>query len=161
MRRTIVGQKELQTGERGLSYILIALGLFAVYAAAKISGSKLTISSPGAFPLFISSLLLIFGIWIWGEKRKFSPDQYSGYGEKMKALGELIFTKDVVVIISLLFLYSIGMNFLGFPIATLAFLWVGISYLKRGNLLRNLLISLLNLGVILFIFKLIFKVILP
>lgn len=151
----------LQTGERGLSYILIALGLFATYEATKISGAELTSSSPGAFPLFISSTLLIFGIWIWGEKRNFSPIRYSSYGEKVKALGELIFTKSVVVIVFFIALYSLFLDFLGFSLATLIFLWASISYLTKGKWIRNLMIAALNLGLILLIFKLIFKVILP
>ncbi|AOT70495.1 tripartite tricarboxylate transporter TctB family protein [Geosporobacter ferrireducens] len=153
--------RELQVGERGLSYMLIALSSFAIYESVKISGANLTSSSPGAFPLFISSLLFVFSMWIWGEKKKFSPESYSNYGEKIKALGNLIFKKDVVVVILLLVLYSVFLGIVGFPLATFAFLWIAISYLTSGSWGKNLFIALLNLGVILLIFKVLFKVILP
>lgn len=154
-------KKELPVGERGLSYILIAISLFVIYTAYNISGKKLTSSSPGAFPLFISVLLLIFAIWIWGEKRKLSPNPYSSYREKIGALGNKVFTKDVMVVVLLLIIYCISLDIIGFPITTFAFLWLCISYLQRGNILKNLFIAALNLGIIMLIFKVVFKVILP
>ena len=137
--------------ERKIEFSLILLSVFAVFESIKISGSELTSTSPGAFPLFVSVLLLGFSIWIFVEGSKRKED----------ASKDKIFTKEIIFIIILLFLYSLLLESIGFEIATLGFLFFSISYLSKKNTIRNLLISLLTVGIIIFVFKTIFKVILP
>ncbi|SNS81249.1 Tripartite tricarboxylate transporter TctB family protein [Anaerovirgula multivorans] len=153
--------KKLKVGEKVLCYGIGLLSVFILYQASKISGFVPKPSSPGAFPLMVSIALCIFSLGIWGESRKFSPNHFTTLGEYFKAIGELVFTKDIIIMIMFLILYSVLLPRLGFNIATVLFLWSGISYLTSGNWVRNLLIAFLNLGVILLTFKFIFKVILP
>lgn len=155
-----MGKSQLKLGERGLSIILILFSIFAIIESYKISGTKLTSSSPGAFPIFISSMLLIFSIWILGEKRSLSQSKME-IKERLKALGNLIFTKDIVVVLILLIIYSVILELVGFTISTFLFLWIAISFLSSGKILRNLGVSILSVSIILLIFKTIFKVILP
>jgi hypothetical protein len=61
----------------------------------------------------------------------------------------------------LLILYSLLLESIGFEIATFGFLFLSISYLSKKNTIRNLLISLLTVGIIIFVFKTVFKVVLP
>lgn len=156
-----MGKKQLQIGERGLSFILILFSIFAIYESYKISGTKLTSASPGAFPLFISIMLLIFSIWIWGEKCKLSLSSKLKLGDRIKALGNLLFTKEISVVIILLIVYASVLELLGFTLSTFLFLWITISFLSSGKILRNLGVSVLSVSIILLIFKTIFKVILP
>ena len=137
--------------ERKIEFSLIVLSVFSVFQSLKISGSELTPTSPGAFPLFISVLLLGFSIWIFIE----------GSRRDEKAFKDSIFTKEIIFIIILLAIYSLLLESVGFEIATLGFLFLSINYLSKKNTIRNLLISLLMVGIIIFVFKTIFKVILP
>lgn len=137
--------------ERKIEFSLIILSIFAFFQSFKISGNELTPTSPGAFPLFISVLLLIFSVWIFieGSKKDVSTSQ------------DKIFTKEIIFLVILLILYSLLLETIGFEIATLVFLFLAISYLSKKNIIRNLLISLLTVGIIIFVFKTVFKVILP
>lgn len=137
--------------ERKIEFSLIILSIFAFFQSFKISSNELTPTSPGAFPLFISVLLLIFSVWIFieGSKKDVSTSQ------------DKIFTKEIIFLVILLILYSLLLETIGFEIATLVFLFLAISYLSKKNIIRNLLISLLTVGIIIFVFKTVFKVILP
>ncbi len=137
--------------ERKIDLTLIVLSIFAIYQSYRISGSELTSTSPGAFPLFISILLFIFSIWIFieGSKRDESSSK------------DKIFSKEIIVITILLVLYALFLVLVGFEIATFVFLFIAISYLSKKDLFKNLLISFITVGLIIFIFKTVFKVILP
>ncbi len=137
--------------ERKIEFSLIVLSLFAIFQSLKISGKELTTTSPGAFPLFISILLLGFSIWIFIEGRKINKIPSK----------DKIFTKEIIFIAILLILYSLLLESLGFEIVTLGFLFLSISYLSKQNIIKSLFISLLTVGIIIFVFKTIFKVILP
>lgn len=137
--------------ERKIEMSLIILSVFAIFQSLKISENELTTTSPGAFPLFISVLLLVFSIWIFIEGSK--KDKNSSKDK--------IFTKEIIFIIILLILYSLLLESIGFEIATFGFLFFSISYLSKKNIIRNLLISLLTVGIIIFVFKTVFKVVLP
>ena len=137
--------------ERKIEVSLIILSVFAIFQSLKISGNELTTTSPGAFPIFISVLLLVFSIWIFIEGRKKDENPSK----------DKIFTKEIISTIILLILYSLLLESIGFEIATFGFLFLSISYLSKKNTIRNLLISLLTVGIIIFVFKTVFKVILP
>lgn len=137
--------------ERKIDLTLIALSIFAIYQSFRISGSELTSTSPGAFPLFISILLFVFSIWIFIEG-----------GKKVESSSEdKIFSNEIIIITILLVLYGLFLELIGFEIATFVFLFISISYLSKKDILKNLLISLITVGLIIFIFKTVFKVILP
>lgn len=137
--------------ERKIEVSLIILSVFAIFQSLKISENELTTTSPGAFPIFISTLLLVFSVWIFieGRKKHKNPSK------------DKIFTKEIISIIILLILYSLLLESIGFEIATLGFLFLSMSYLSKKNTIRNLLISLLTVGIIIFVFKTVFKVVLP
>lgn len=156
-----MGKSQLKVGERALSFILILFSIFAIYQSYKISGKQFTSSCPGAFPMFTSIVLLILGIWIWGEKKHLSPEKYPSLKEKMRAIRDLILNRDIFIVIILIFAYSMVLEILGFSISTFLFLWISMTYLSLGKIIRNFGISLLSLSIILLIFKTIFRVILP
>ena len=137
--------------ERKIEFSLILFSIFTIFQSAKISGSELTSTSSGAFPLFISVLLLIFSIWIFVEGSK----------EKEGKVKYKIFTREIGVIILLLALYGLLLELLGFGIATFGFLFISISYLSKKDIFKNLIVSSLTVVIIIFIFKTVFKVILP
>lgn len=137
--------------ERKINLTLIVLSIFAVFQSYKISGNELTSTSPGAFPLFISALLLIFSILIYIEERRKGQVEFK----------TLLFSKEIIVIIILLVLYGLLLETIGFEIATFGFLFIAISYLSKKDILKNLIISSLTVVVIIFIFKTVFKVMLP
>lgn len=137
--------------ERKIEFSLILFSIFAIFQSAKISGSELTTTSSGAFPLFISVLLLIFSIWVFIETSK----------KKQVNHKDKIFTQEIIVIIILLALYGLLLEAIGFEIATFGFLFISISYLSKKDIFKNLIISSLTVLIIIFIFKTVFKVILP
>lgn len=153
--------EKLKVGEKLFNYILMILGIFAVYGASKISGIIPKTDSPGALPLFIAFSLCAFSLWIYGENRTFSPIHFNTYKERQKAFKELVFPNDILIMVVLLIIYSIGLDVIGFNISTFAFLWISMIYLTAGNWLKNLGYTAISLGFILIIFKFLFKVILP
>ncbi len=121
--------------EKKIDITLIVLSLFAVFQSVRISGRELTPTSPGAFPLFISILLLVFSIWIYIEDNKKVESKFEGS----------IFSKEIIVIIILLVLYGLLLELLGFGIATFGFIFISTCYLSKGNIIKNFIISSLTL----------------
>lgn len=154
-------KNELKAGEIGLSTILILFSSFAIYESYRISEVDLTISSPGAFPMFISILLLIFSIWIFVEDYRSNRQKKQRILDKISSIGRLILPKKIFQTIIFLAIYALVLDKIGFVISTLMFLWISISFLAKENFLKNLGISILIVVSIVLIFNTIFNVVLP
>lgn len=154
-------KKRLKPGERGFGIILIIISILAIFQSVGISGAEITPTSPGAFPLFISTISLMFAIWIWAEKRSLSSQKHLSIWEKSKSIVKMLISKDIAVMIIFLFIYSLVLEYFGFEISTFLFLWVSMVFLARGKVFKSFGVSLFIISIILVIFKTIFKVILP
>lgn len=146
------------SGELGFSIIFIAFSIFIVISAFQISGKEITLSSPGAFPVFVSTVMLIMAILVWREVKKFSPKNVEFPFRKAITM---LFTRDVTGMIVLVLIYAFVLSAVGFKISTLVFLWVSMLFLKAGSWKKTLIISFFTVISILLIFSFVFKVILP
>ena len=79
-------KQENKVGEMGLSIFLILFSIFVIYVSYGISGSDITISSPGAFPLFISIMMLVFSLWIATENYRVSKNSNETISSKLKSI---------------------------------------------------------------------------
>lgn len=145
-------------GELGFSIIFVAFSIFIVISAFQISGTEITLSSPGAFPVFVSIIMLIMSILVWREVKGFSP---KGVSDKFKQAINMLFKRDVSGMMILVIIYAIALSLVGFKITTLLFLWASMMFLKAGSWKKNLIISFLTVVVIIVLFSFVFKVILP
>lgn len=153
-------RRHRKPGEMALIYILVFISVFSLFAAYKISGFS-SLSSPGAFPMFTTIVLVVMALGVWREAKNLSPGPVSGMGEKFREVVNLLFTREVAGIILALVIYSLALEILTFIPATLLFLWGSMLFLKAGKWHKALFYSILNMVIIIVIFNFIFKVVLP
>lgn len=156
-----MGKKELKAGEIGLGIILVLFSILAIYESYRISEANLTIASPGAFPMFISIILLVFSIWIGIENYQSKRLKKYSVLEKTKSIASLVLSKDIFLTIAFLIIYAFILEKVGFIISTIMFLWTSISFLTKGKIFKNLGVSILIVASIVLIFNTIFNVVLP
>ena len=156
-------QKPFAPGEKGFAVFLLLFGAFFFWQSLKLYQAKPGIEGPGAMPLFISALIVIFSLCIIISDRK-APSENHGLslGEQVKKTLGFIFQKDVLVEMLLILAYCVALNLkVGFYIATPVFLWVSMCYLMRKDYVKNLLWTALSTAFILVVFRFIFSVMLP
>lgn len=151
-------KRKMINGEKGFVYILIGFSILALYFAIQILKKEVAFSSPGFFPVFVSSIMILNALLIWREMKKLSPNNSKN---KIKETMNSMLNKRIVVTIILIFVYALLMSLVGFEISTLLFLFSIMMFLKAGNWPKVLIISSVTLGVIIVIFSTIFNVILP
>lgn len=157
---------ELVSGEQVFTIILFLTGLFAFILSlnllAKVKAPK--ISSAAAVPLFVSFLwmLLSFIMILENIKKKSPLSSLKGTKEKIKAAVEYVMPFTVFIMILFCICYCILM-FLGlsFYIATPAFLWGSMCYLKKGSFIKNILWSAIVMAFIIVVFRIVFGVVFP
>lgn len=150
--------KKTLPGELGISLIFVSLSIFIVISALYILKADITLSSPGAFPMFVSMIMLITSILIYKDIKDNSKERYNS---SLKKTMTLLFNKDVLGMIIFILIYTIMLSIAGFKITTLFFLWGSMIFLKVGNWKKTLIISVSTVASIILIFSFVFKVILP
>ena len=156
-------QKPFAPGEKGFAFGLLLFGAFFFWQSLKLYQAKPGIEGPGAMPLFISALIIIFSLCIIISDWK-APSENHGlsFGEQAKKTLGFIFQKDVLVQMILILAYCVALNLkVGFYIATPVFLWISMCYLMRKDYVKNLLWTALCMAFIIVVFRFIFSVMLP
>lgn len=155
--------QSLNAGETGFTVVLLLAGLFFTWQSVLLYRQAPGASSYGAVPLFCSVLIVIFALAILLEDRKKkTPISGQSIGRAIKAAFTDILPKDMLVIIALGVLYCVAMYLnLGFMVTTPVFLWCSMTYLSRGNYLKNLLWTALCMIFIYLVFRVLFSVVLP
>lgn len=151
-----------KTGELGFSIVLLAVGVLALIESIRMFTKEPTPSSFGAIPLFLSSTIVFFQAKIiFFELRKASNNDAD---EKQTWLMKIqqILPVDILVIFAALVVYCILLMFkVGFEVSTVVFLVFTMTYLMRGQLLKNLIYTAISMAFILVVFRWLFQVILP
>ncbi len=155
--------QQFKSGEKGFSFFLLAFGLFFTWQSLLLYQESPELSSYGSVPLFCSlaisilSLLVIITDW-----NKESVNSGKAILQQVKNALSHLFTKDVIVMVAFVVAYCsalcVGVNFM---ISTPVFLWVSMTFLSRGNYVKNLLWSALCMGFIYVVFQILFSVVLP
>lgn len=148
-----------RTGEKYFTLIILAIGIFMLKEGIEIYRNSPGISSSGALPVFLSSLIIVFSFILFIKNRK---ENINSKEEKEENIIKFLFNTDVVVMVLLIFLYGIALLFgMKFLIITPIFLWVSMSFLEKGDYLKNLIYTIFLMIGIIVVFEYLFQVILP
>jgi hypothetical protein len=144
-------------GERILLWFLMAFSLFALITALMIPHLE-NLSSSGAFPIFITSIMLASAATILWKNRKRCAAL--PLGEEIRQARPFAFPKIVIGYTAILLAYILLTAPLHFLPSTYLFLVGSFLFLKGSNLWKSLLIAAFMLAIIYVLFQTIFKVIL-
>jgi len=144
-------------GERMLIWFLLFFGVFVFTQAVQMKGFE-SLSSPGAFPVFISLVMIFSSARILWKNRK----QYSTLKlrEELGLALSLVLPNTVLIYIIILILYIFSLTPLHFFVSSYLFLVGSFIFLKGTSIWRSFIIAAGMLGAIYLIFQYIFKVIL-
>ena len=153
-------ERRKQPGEGAFGIILLLVSLIFVWQSYEISGFS-ALSSPGAFPLAASAVMLIAAlIVVIGDLRR-SRDTEGRLTDKARLFSAQVTPTVVVVFTGFVIGYSALLNVLGFLPTSFLFLFVAIHFLHRGSVFHSFIVALGSLIVIYVIFRLVFTVVLP
>lgn len=142
----------MKKGERIFCFVLFGLAVLFLLASLQVTPlSELTVTSDGAYPILISTLSLIFGLWMVLENR----------GKPEDSDEKFVLHPDILVMILLILLYAVSILILHYVLATLLFTVLSIAYLERKNWKTGLLVGFISTFWIVLVFKYLFRVILP
>jgi putative tricarboxylic transport membrane protein len=144
-------------GERILLWFILAFSIFAFTTALMIPHLE-HLSSSGAFPIFITFIMIASAVRIlWKNRIRYAA---LSFGEEMNQAQSFALPKIVVGYTAILILYILLTAPLHFLPSTYLFLVGSFLFLKGSNLWKSLLIAAGMLAVIYVLFQTIFKVIL-
>jgi hypothetical protein len=153
---TMEGNTERKPGERILTWFLLALSLSVVVAAWRMPHE--TLSSSGAFPLFIGSVMILSVLRVlWKEWKVFASWKWR---EERSLIQPFVLPREVSFYIGVLVVYIVVTVSLGFWISSYLFLVGSFLMLKGARLFKALIIGVVMLAVIWLLFQYIFRIIL-
>jgi putative tricarboxylic transport membrane protein len=152
-------KRKQRPGERWLTWFLLGFGLFALSQSIRISGFQ-SLSSAGAFPIFVSSVLIFSVIFIMLKNRRKTIPVSSRIKEELALARVYVFPKMIVIYMLILFGYMFLLSPLHFLGSSFVFLIVSVIYLK-GTSWRYVFFTAAGMvaGIYL-VFQYLFKVIL-
>lgn len=155
--------RKLEKGEISIVvfFALISAILFAL--SLKMYQANPVLSSQGAFPLIITSLMLLMVLFMFIELKNHDKayDRQISISDKVKETFILLLPGKISRVLLMILLYAITMPIIGFPISTFLFLLITMFMLSGENIKRIFLTSAGIVVVIVVIFQFVFKVILP
>jgi hypothetical protein len=147
---------ERRPGERMLIWFLLALSLFVSFVAWRMP--RETLSSSGAFPLFIGSVMILSVVRIlWKERKVFASWKWRG---ELSLIQPFMLPREVFTYIVVLVVYIVVTSSLGFWISSYLFLVGSLLLLKGARPVKALIIGVVTLAVIWLLFQYIFRIIL-
>ena len=149
-----------QVGELVFVGLLLALAAGVAVQAWRIAGFS-GISSPGAFPLGVSAVLLLAGGCILVDTLRKPACGAGGWLAAARQFASQHFPRCILVFIALAVAYLASIQWASFYPATFVFLLLAALYLGRGRPLVALLASGVSTGLIWLLFSLAFSVYLP
>ena len=144
-----------QPGESLFGFLMLALSLFLFWQAYEIAGFS-ALSSPGAFPMAASAIMVISSCVAIVHDFKRPADSF-----EWPHFFERILPPTVAIMIGIIFVFAVVLETVGFILTALAFLIITIKMLHRGTLAHASLISVIGLVLIYLVFRIIFVVVLP
>jgi len=140
-------------GEALFALLLSLLSLAAVWQAYGIAGFE-ALSSPGAFPMAVTAIMVISSLVIAVDTIRSPRDGTSD-------LFRDILPPAAAVMALFILLYAVALRPLGFLPTSLIFLFVSILLLSRRGVLFSAIVSVGSLLAIYVIFRLVFSVLMP
>jgi putative tricarboxylic transport membrane protein len=148
---------EQRPGERILLWFILAMSLFAFIVALMIPHLE-HLNSAGAFPIFITSIMIASAVRIlWKNRKRYAV---LSLAEEVSQAQPFAVPKIVAGYSVILFLYILLTAPLHFLPSSYLFLVGSFLFLKGASLWKSFLIAAFMLAIIFVLFQTIFKVIL-
>ncbi|MGN0157519.1 MAG: tripartite tricarboxylate transporter TctB family protein [Brotaphodocola sp.] len=154
--------RQMIKGEMACAYTLLVVSLLAFAAALLLFLENPGVATQGTFPLAASSVMVLSSLVMVGEMKCLSPSFAEEEKENrfMKTL-RFLFPDKMAPVMLLIVVYAVMLPYVGFMIATAAFLFLIMMLLKAGKWSHCVLISAGIVAGIMIIFQFIFHVVLP
>jgi putative tricarboxylic transport membrane protein len=150
-------QTQQRPGERIFLWFLLALGIFVLVTALMIPNLE-NLSSSGAFPIFIGSVLILSTVRVlWQNREKYATLTLQ---EESRQAPAFVLPLNVVGYALILFLYILTTAPLHFLPSSFGFLVISFIFLKGTTPLRSLIVAAATLACIYVLFHTVFRVIL-
>lgn len=156
---------DLQPGEKGFTIVLLAFCAFLLYRSILLWQQAPGINGPAIVPILASGLpALLLAISVLTNFWKTTPlssKELSGK-EKYDIAVTYLFSRNVVVTFVFILAYCVLLHFgISFYIASSLFLWGLMSFLGKGNYVKNVLWTALTMAFIFVVFQFMFSVVMP
>jgi putative tricarboxylic transport membrane protein len=146
-------------GELTFMVLLVLVSVFLLWASYKISSLD-SLAAPGTFPMVCAFAMLVTGL-INAVKTARAKLNLENGETRLQQFGRKVTPVQLIAFTVLIFLYMLGMEYIGFLLASYLFLAVSMYLLGSRRVLLNLVISLLVLVAIFIVFRTAFSVVLP
>ncbi len=140
-------------GEVFFALFLSLVSLGAVWKAYGIAGFE-ALSSPGAFPMTVSAIMVISSLIIAVKTLRAKPAQDTSFFKDILPPAAAMMTVFIL-------LYAIALKPLGFLPTSQLFLFVSVLVLSRRGVWFSAWVSVLCLATVYVIFRLVFSVLMP
>ena len=147
-------------GETVFLQFLLLLSIAIFILAVKISGFS-SLSSPGAFPMFVGLIMIYSCAMALRESLHKKSPPFESKKAELTTAAKNLFSLTMVGFTLLIILYGYLLGHIGFILSTLLFLWGSILFLKGAGLVKATWVSLLNVFIIYLLFRYVFLVLLP
>lgn len=137
---------------RILSICMILLGVYVIITASQFPPGTSGVLGPGFFPVFLGILLVALSFLLLLQTRKKSDSTSFILTES---------TKRVIISSAIILAYLVGINILGFLIATPIFLFSIMWYFTVRKKATLIIVSLAATGILYFVFLKLLSVSLP
>ena len=149
-----------RAGESTFGVIMLLVSLAFAWQSYEISGFS-ALSSPGAFPLAASAVMVIAAlIVVVGDMRR-EHEVEGPLSDKARSFSSDITPSIVVVFAGFVIGYAALLESLGFLPTSFLFLFAAIQFLHRGSVAFSFFVALGSLIAIYVVFRLVFTVVLP
>lgn len=146
----------VRPGERVFLWFLLLFSIWTLVYSFTLPHENL--SSPGTFPVFISSIMIISALSILWKNRKLYRS--SPLRKELPLAASFAFPRMVAIFALILIIYILLIQPIHFIFSSYLFLLGSFIFLKGTTVIRSLILAAVVLGVIYFVFQYIFKVIL-
>ena len=156
-------EKKTRPGEKMFPVLLLIAGVLITREAWGMYKRSPELSGYGTVPLFCGVMIILLSVVII-ITNMFHKSEIAGMPLKDKAVAVVkhLFSLDVLVMLAMIIVYCVLMaNGVPFVIASPVFLWAAMTYLERGNYVKNILFTAIVMAFVILVFKVGFHVVLP
>lgn len=155
--------KQTKPGEKGFPVLLLIFGIYVTKESFAMYQESPELQGYGTIPLFCGGMMVLLSIIIiLGNFFKKSEIAGRPFNEQAAAIVKHLVTQDVLLMLIMIVAYCVIMA-LGVPfvVASPVFLWGAMTYLERGNFVKNIIFTAIVMAFVLVVFKIGFGVVLP
>lgn len=146
-------------GELTFMALLVLVSVFLLWTSYQISSFD-SLAAPGSFPMVCAGAMLVTGLINLVKTARARLNLENGE-TWLQQFGRKVTPLQLIAFSALIFLYMLGMEYIGFLLASYIFLAASMYLLGSRRIGLNLVISLLVLVAIFVVFRTAFSVVLP